>query len=100
MQANKYSNIGWDCNDANSGLRKEIWVYHDRDNDGYGDKTEMQQFPICTNETVPSGYGTRWGDCDDNDALRNPGKEEICDNIDNDCDEVIDDLYGVAGGVC
>ena len=30
-------------------------------------------------------------DCDDNNAQVAPGLEEVCDNIDNDCDKVIDD---------
>ena len=29
-------------------------------------------------------------DCDDNDPLTNPGSLEVCDGIDNDCDEGID----------
>ncbi len=30
-------------------------------------------------------------DCDDEDAAVNPGAQEVCDGIDNDCDELIDD---------
>ena len=29
-------------------------------------------------------------DCDDNDAARTPGADEICDGVDNNCDDVID----------
>ena len=30
-------------------------------------------------------------DCDDNNELVFPGAEEICDGLDNDCDEIVDD---------
>ena len=30
-------------------------------------------------------------DCDDTDALRYPGAIEVCDGIDNDCNDVVDD---------
>jgi hypothetical protein len=36
-------------------------------------------------------------DCDDNDAAVNPGADEICDGLDNDCDEQID-VDAVDGG--
>ena len=32
------------------------------------------------------------GDCDDSNSLINPTAIEICDSIDNDCDELVDDL--------
>ena len=31
------------------------------------------------------------GDCDDNDALISPARDEVCDGIDNDCNDEIDD---------
>ncbi|MCB9758486.1 MAG: hypothetical protein H6739_01470 [Alphaproteobacteria bacterium] len=41
------------------------------------------------------GYSTRDGDCDDTDATVNPGATEYCDNVDNDCDGVIDESDAV-----
>ena len=58
----------------------------DVDDDGFTGTLITQQF--CSGEVLPE-YITEEddGDCDDNDALVNPGAEEICDNgIDEDCD--------------
>ena len=39
------------------------------------------------------GY-TEENDCDDTNALVNPTAEEICDGLDNDCDDEIDEEVG------
>ena len=36
------------------------------------------------------GVGCLGEDCDDEDPIRNPGMSELCDGVDNDCDEVVD----------
>ncbi|GGD14855.1 hypothetical protein GCM10011343_02340 [Flavobacterium orientale] len=58
-----------------------IW-YEDADNDGFGNPNVTIQ--DCDQ---PAGYIAVAGDCNDNDALINPGASEICfDGIDNNCD--------------
>jgi hypothetical protein len=63
---------------------EETTVYQDLDGDGYGGSEE---FNLCNTE----GYISVGGDCNDNDAQIHPEASEICDEIDNDCDQLIDD---------
>jgi hypothetical protein len=56
--------------------------YIDGDADGYGDSTAAS----VTQCTMPSGYANMGDDCDDAEALANPGETEVCnDGLDNDC---------------
>ena len=55
--------------------------YADNDGDGYGDAVSTVE--ACL---VPSGFVVDATDCNDADASVNPGAEEICDDIDNNCD--------------
>jgi len=65
------------------------WLDHDEDSFGTGE-------PRCL--CVPEGEWTaiRGGDCDDERANVRPTAPEVCDGLDNDCDEVVDDP-GAAG---
>jgi hypothetical protein len=52
--------------------------------------------PICP-DSDNDGFSPDGGtcgpvDCNDNDNATFPGAQEICDNLDNDCDGVIDDI--------
>lgn len=39
------------------------------------------------------GSSENEGDCDDNDPLVNPGAQEVCDGVDNDCNDGIDEGF-------
>ncbi len=63
-----------------------LTYYQDVDGDSYGNPNVMQQ--SCTPIT---GYVTNDGDCNDNDPFINPSALEACDEIDNNCNGIIDD---------
>ncbi|CAA0103588.1 Uncharacterised protein [BD1-7 clade bacterium] len=60
--------------------------YKDLDGDGYGNAVMVQQAI-----TAPTGYVADNTDCNDSEALANPGQEELFDNIDNNCNGTIDE---------
>ena len=55
--------------------------YMDTDSDGYG--VDSDTLIACT---LPSGYSSLAGDCDDSDASFHPGATLACDGTDRDCD--------------
>lgn len=79
-------------------------LYIDADGDGYGDQNATPVY-----DTAPyAGYVTNNLDCDDNPETGfnvNPDATEVNDQIDNNCDGVVNDGpfvigdYGPAGGV-
>ena len=62
--------------------------YEDMDGDEYGSSVT-----ISTEDITCSGDGISFqsGDCDDNTIQTSPNQSEICDGIDNDCNNTIDD---------
>jgi hypothetical protein len=63
----------------------EIW-YADADSDGYGDPATGTE--ACAQ---PSGHVDNDSDCDDAAAGVNPGVDELCNGVDDDCDGDIDE---------
>jgi hypothetical protein len=64
-----------------------VW-YKDADGDGYTDGTTKVSCTKPSDEYVSSATA---GDCNDNDPNINPGKAEICDGKDNNCNNQIDE---------
>ena len=63
--------------------------YADTDADGFGDPDAAVE--ACSE---PTGYVAVGNDCDDTAAEAFPGGEEVCDDLDNDCNGIIDDGVG------
>lgn len=74
---------GW----VNEGIPFFLF-YLDIDGDGYG-----QGVADTTCNPIPFGFALMTGDCNENDVQLNPGILEIFNNIDDDCNGVIDDVY-------
>ena len=60
--------------------------YADTDSDGYGDSDDTTE--SCD---LPEGYAEEGGDCDDSDDSISPGADEVCNEIDDDCDDEVDE---------
>ncbi|MAA79990.1 MAG: hypothetical protein CL916_12115, partial [Deltaproteobacteria bacterium] len=90
----QYPSAAETCNDEDDNCNGEIdenpvqaFVYYqDADNDGFGLASVVQS--ACSQ---PLGYIANDGDCDDSNPSISPSAPEICNEIDDDCDGVIDD---------
>ena len=78
-----------DCEPDNPDVGVIIW-YADADEDGFGDEGD-----VVTSCDAPAAAG--WViadeaavDCDDTDGAVHPEAVELCDDVDNNCDGVID----------
>ena len=77
-----------DCDgttDEDDSIDALVW-YADTDADGFGDAGSV--YSACE---APHGTLADSTDCDDSDGTVFPGADETCDEVDNDCDGVIDE---------
>ncbi len=74
-----------DCNDIVDDADDALTFYEDSDGDGWGD--DGSTLSLCE---AQSGWVAEAGDCDDNDNDIHPDADELCDGIDNNCDDAID----------
>ncbi|MFT5585269.1 MAG: hypothetical protein ACI9VR_002857, partial [Cognaticolwellia sp.] len=70
----------------NVGLDVGVQAYPDEDGDGFGDSALGA--PVCE---LIQGLSAEGGDCDDADPQVNPGAQEICNDVDDDCDGLTDE---------
>jgi hypothetical protein len=66
----------------------------DRDGDGVGDACDPCNDVDADGYGLPGAPGCPRGsadDCDDDDGDVNPGRPELCDGLDNNCDDATDD---------
>ena len=76
---------GEDCDDDDGWLHPDTEWFIDLDGDGYG------AADLSTVECDPGdGWSLENTDCDDDDGEIHPDAVEVCDEIDNDCDDAVD----------
>lgn len=63
----------------------QTW-FEDADADGFG--SPLVTVDACA---APEGFTGDDGDCDDRDAAVSPDAEEVCNGVDDDCDDVVDE---------
>ncbi len=84
-----------DCDgEVDEGLTFSTF-YEDKDGDGWG---------VAGGATVnacgaPRGFASQTGDCADDDPMRHPGADEVCNLLDDDCDGQVDEGARVICGV-
>lgn len=77
-----------DCDSETDEDAELVTWYLDDDGDGFGDSETT--FLAC-GDVPPEGYAARGDDCDLTDPTVNPDAPERCDDIDNDCNGIVDD---------
>lgn len=76
------------CNGTvNDGLQRYVY-FLDADGDGFGRLSSS--IDTCA-DSAPPGFSENNSDCNDDDAMINPDAEEICDDIDNNCNGLVND---------
>jgi len=75
-----------DCDDSTPLVGQPVSYFADADGDGYGNP--VVDSLACSQ---PAGFVFDFSDCDDTNAGVNPGAQEVCNGLDDDCDNDMDD---------
>ncbi|GEL69797.1 putative metal-binding motif-containing protein [Myxococcus virescens] len=75
-----------------------VYAYPDVDQDGHGNRNAA---PVAFCDGIPQGYVTGPADdCNDNNASIRPGAPEICNGVDDNCNDQIDETFPHLGTAC
>jgi hypothetical protein len=80
------SAVAGDCDDTDPARNPDTAWYLDYDADSYGNAAWVLR--QCE---APAGYVAASSDCDDTRGDVNPGAAERCNDLDDDCDGLVDD---------
>ncbi len=69
-------------------MEKTDQAFPDKDDDGFG---KGEPIAVCAGNPPP-GYADNNDDCDDSNPDVNPGTNELCDEIDNNCNGIINEF--------
>jgi len=78
--------VDQDCDGVADNGAETMTFYIDGDGDGFGD--DATGLEACV---LPGGFVVDGGDCQDGDSGIYPGAAELCDGVDQDCDDLVDD---------
>jgi len=72
-------------------ISPSVTYFYDADGDGFGNLNFASDF--CDQ---PSGWVTNSGDCNDSNFSVNGNATELCNNIDDDCDNLVDEGFNLS----
>jgi MYXO-CTERM domain-containing protein len=81
------NSVDEDCSGVDGTPAEERSWWSDADGDGFGDETEL---PVASCESTLPGRVQNGDDCNDTTNTVAPGVTEVCDGVDQDCDDLVD----------